>query len=123
MKSEKKKPDDNTAKEDSNLNAKTLEKALRTLKSRLATNDIKYMKEIPGEYTTGIRSALGLGYNTLINRYHDPRKLTLKDILNTADITNTDYEIVLKIAIREAIRNHTKRDISIFLPNEGEITE
>ncbi|WP_286760824.1 hypothetical protein [Salegentibacter sp. UBA1130] len=115
--------DHNTAKEDPNVNAKTLKKALRTLKSRFATNDIKNMKEIPGEYITGIRSALGLGYNTLINRYHDPRKLTLEDILNTADITNTEYETVLKVAIREAVYNHTKRDISKLLPKEGETTD
>lgn len=118
MKSKKIKQEGNTAKEDSNVNAKTLEKALRTLKSRFATNDIKHMKEVPEEYVTGIRSALGLGYETMITRYHDPRKLTLEDILNTADITSTEYETVLKVAIRDAIRNHTKRDISKLLPKE-----
>src|SRR5690606_28752611 len=109
---------ENTAKEDPNVNAKTLEKALRTLKSRFTTNDIKHMKEVPEEYVTGIRSALGLGYETMITRYHDPRKLTLEDILNTADITSTEYETVLKVAVREAIKNHTKRDISKLLPKE-----
>ncbi|MCR9228772.1 MAG: hypothetical protein NXH90_15240 [Flavobacteriaceae bacterium] len=118
MKSRKIKQEENTAKEDSNVNAKTLEKALRTLKSRFTTNDIKQMKEVPEEYVTGIRSALGLGYETMITRYHDPRKLTLEDILNTADITSTEYETVLKVAVREAIKNHTKRDISKLLPKE-----
>lgn len=119
MKSKKEKREDNTVKKDSNVNPRTLEKALRTLKSRFATNDIKHMKEIPEEYVTGIRSALGLGYETMIARYHDPRKLTLEDILNTADITNTEYETVLKVALREAIHKHTKRDVSKLLPNEG----
>tara|TARA_B100000929_G_C15347725_1_gene366385 strand:- start:44 stop:415 length:372 start_codon:yes stop_codon:yes gene_type:complete len=123
MKSKIIKIDANMAEKDSNVNSKTLSKALRTLKSRFATSDIKSMKEVPGEYITGIRSALGLGYNTLINRYHDPRKLTLEDILNTADITSTDYEIVLNVAIREALRNHTKRDISKLLPTDGETTD
>lgn len=118
MKSKKIKREDNKAKEDSNVNAKTLEKALRTLKSRFATNDIKHMKEVPEEYVTGIRSALGLGYETMITRYHDPRKLTLEDIMNTADISSTDYETVLKVAIREAIQIHSKRDISKLLPKE-----
>lgn len=121
MKSKNIKQKENTSKEDSNVNAKTLEKALRTLKSRFATNDIKHMKEVPEEYVTGIRSALGLGYETMITRFHDPRKLTLEDILNTADITSTEYETVLKVALREAIHNHTKREISNLLPKEGEI--
>ncbi|UBZ15716.1 hypothetical protein LDL77_08360 [Flagellimonas marinaquae] len=120
MKSKKIKHGANVAKEDLNVNPRTLEKALRTLKSRFATKDIKHMKEIPEEYVTGIRSALGLGYETMITRYHDPRKLTLEDILNTADITSTEYETVVKVAVREAIKNHTKRDISKLLPKEGE---
>ncbi|KAB5488922.1 MULTISPECIES: hypothetical protein [Flagellimonas] len=120
MKSKKIKHGANVAKEDLNVNPRTLEKALRTLKSRFATKDIKHMKEIPEEYVTGIRSALGLGYETMITRYHDPRKLTLEDILNTADITSTEYETVMNVAVREAIKNHTKRDISKLLPKEGE---
>ena len=118
MKSKKIKHGANVAKEDLNVNPRTLEKALRTLKSRFATKDIKHMKEIPEEYVTGIRSALGLGYETMITRYHDPRKLTLEDILNTADITSTEYETVMNVAVREAIKNHTKRDISKLLPKD-----
>lgn len=122
MKSRMIKREGNAAKEDPNVNAKTLEKALRTLKSRFTTNDIKQMKEVPEEYVTGIRSALGLGYETMISRYHDPRKLTLEDILNTADITSTEYETVLEVAVREAIKNHSKRDISKLLPKEVDTT-
>lgn len=112
--------DTNSAKFEKRVNPYTMLEALRNLKSRFATGDVRSMKEISSEYATGMPFALGISYETMINRYHDPRKLTLEDLLNTADITSTEYETVLKVAVREAIKNHTKRDISNLLPKEGE---
>ncbi len=109
----------NSAKFEKRVNPHTMREALRNLKSRFATGDVRSMKEVSSEYATGMPFALGMSYETMITRYNDPRKLTLEDILNTADITSTDYETVVKVAIREAIHNHTKRDISKLLPNEG----
>ena len=110
--------DKNAAKFEKRVNPYTMLEALRNLKSRFATGDVRSMKEISSEYATGMPFALVISYETMINRYHDPRKLTLEDILNTADITSTEYETVLKVAIRDAIRNHTKRDISKLLPKK-----
>ena len=113
----------NSAKSEKRVNPHTLREALRNLKSRFATGDIRSMKEISGTYSSGMPFALGMSYDTMVDRYSDPRRLTLENILNTADITSTDYEVVLKVAMREAIRNHTKRDISNLLPNDGETVE
>ncbi|WP_156858121.1 hypothetical protein [Salegentibacter sp. T436] len=100
-----------------------MREALRNLKSRFTTGDVRSMKEISSAYSTGMPFALGMSYETMVDRFNDPRKLTLENILNTADITSTDYEIVLKVAIREAKHKHTKRDISKLLPKEGETAE
>ncbi|RIV73102.1 hypothetical protein [Flagellimonas aequoris] len=108
----------NSAKFEKRVNPYTLLESLRNLKSRFATGDVQSMKEVSGAYATGMPFALGISYETMINRYHDPRKLTLEDILNTADITSTEYETVMNVAVREAIKNHTKRDISKLLPKD-----
>jgi len=107
-----------TSKSESRVNPDTLQDALRNLKSRFATNDIKSMKQIAGAYATGMPFALGMSYDTMIKRFHNPELLTLSDLLTTADITETDVEIVIKVAIAEAKRNHLKRDITNLLPNE-----
>lgn len=109
----------NSAKFEKRVNPHSMREALRNLKSRFATGDVRSMKEISSTYSTGMPFALGMSYETMVDRYSDPRKLTLENILNTADITNTEYETVLKVALREAIHKHTKRDISKLLPNEG----
>ncbi|SFS49194.1 hypothetical protein SAMN05660206_102213 [Sphingobacterium wenxiniae] len=95
-----------------------MQEALRNLKSRFATGDVKSMKEVAGSYATGMPFALGIGYETMIKRFHNPELLTLGDILTTADITETDVEIVLAVAMAEARKNHVKRDISALLPTE-----
>lgn len=110
----------NSAKSEKRVNPHTMLEALRNLKSRFATGDVRSMKEVSGAYSTGMPFALGMSYETMVDRFSDPRKLTLENILNTADITSTEYEIVLKVAIREAIHRHSKRDISKLLPKEGE---
>lgn len=106
----------NISKSEKRVNPQTLQDALRNLKSRFATHDVKSMKEISGEYATGMPFALGMSYDTMIKRFHNPEQLTLDDILTISDITETDIEIVLKVAIAEAKKNHIKRDISNILP-------
>ena len=113
----------NSAKYEKRVNPLTLREAIRNLKSRFTTGDVRSMKEISTSYSTGMPFALGLSYDTMIDRYSDPRKLTLENILNTADITNTEYEVVLKVAMREAIQKHTKRDISRLLPEGGKVNK
>ncbi|ADF50883.1 MAG: hypothetical protein CMP12_21185 [Zunongwangia sp.] len=115
--------ENNSAKYEKRVNPNTMNEALRNLKSRFTTGDVRSMKEVSSTYSTGMPFALGISYETMVDRYNDPRKLTLENILNTADITGTDYEIVLKVAMREALRNHTKRDISKLLPTERETTD
>ena len=105
----------NIAKRESKVNPKTLSKALRALKSRFATEDVKKMSEIPDEYVTGTQFALGLGYDTMIKRFYDPKFLTIEDLLNVSDITGTDVEIIAKLALKEAKETHEKRDITQLL--------
>jgi len=73
------------------------------------------MKEISGAYATGMPFALGMGYETMIKRFHNPEQLTLDDLLTISDITDTEVEIVVKVALSEAKKNHIKRDISNLL--------
>lgn len=113
----------NSAKFEKRVNPQAMQEALRNLKSRFATNDIKSMKEIAAAYATGMPFALGLSYETMIKRFHNPESLTLNDLLTTADITNTDVEVIIEIAIREAKKNHIKRDISNLLPNNDQTDE
>lgn len=105
----------NKAAKSSRVNPETLKRALRTLKSRIKTDDLRRIREIQEEYSTGMQFALGLGYETFIKRFRDPRFLTLEDLLNCSDITETDVMELVKIAIAEAQNNHMKRDITNLL--------
>ncbi|MFU1857242.1 hypothetical protein ACK8HY_09515 [Sphingobacterium sp. NGMCC 1.201703] len=106
----------NTSKSEKRVNPHALQNALRNLKSRFATDDIKSMKEVSGAYATGMPFALDMSYDTMIKRFHNPEQLTLNDILITSDITETEVEIIIKVAIAEARKSHIKRDISHLLP-------
>lgn len=114
----KPKNNDNKASKNPRVNAETLATALRTIKARVNADDIKTMREIQEVYATGLQFALGMSWDTLVNRFRDPRTLTLEDILNTADISDLDPMKLAKIAINEARKNHIKRDISNLLPEE-----
>ncbi|AIM37239.1 hypothetical protein KO02_11470 [Sphingobacterium sp. ML3W] len=109
----------NKANRNDKVNPKTLTRALRTVKSKVITEDIHAMREIQQEYSTGIQFALGLGYDTFIKRFRDPRSLTLEDLLNLADITDTDVKLLVEIALNEAKKNHICRDISELLPENN----
>src|SRR5690606_22691626 len=114
----KKSIEDNSANSAKKVNPNTMQEAIRNLRSRFATGDVHSMKEIPAAYSSGMPYAIGLSYETMVERFADPRKLTLENILNVADVTNTDYNKVLEVALREAIRRHTKRDISKLMPDD-----
>ncbi len=63
---------ENPRKSKERVNPETLKEALRNLKSRFATGDVKSMEEVAGSYATGIPFALGMGYDTMIKRFHNP---------------------------------------------------
>jgi len=113
----------NSAKFEKWVNQQAMKEALRNLKSRFATGDVKSMKEVSGAYATGMPFALGLSYETMIKRFHNPGLLTLDDLLTISDITNTDVDVIINIAIREAKKNHIKRDISNLLPGDSETAD
>jgi hypothetical protein len=113
----------NSPKLDKRVNPQALHEALRNLKSRFATGDVKSMREVSGAYATGMPFALGLSYETMIKRFHNPGFLTLDDLLTISDVTNTDVNVIIEIALREAKKNHIKRDISNLLPNNGQADE
>ncbi|MDR2282139.1 MAG: hypothetical protein LBE37_02960 [Sphingobacterium sp.] len=92
---------------------------MRNIKSRLATGDIKSMTEISAAYATGMPFALGMSFETMVKRFHNPEQLTLNDLLTIADISDTEVELVIAIAIKEAKKNYIKRDISALLPDEN----
>lgn len=111
---------ENSAKTEKRVNPNTLHEALRNLKSRFTTGDVKSMKEISNSYATGMPFALGMSYDTMIKRFHNPEQLTVDDLLTISDITDTEVEVVIKIALNEAKKNHIKRDISNLLdPNNN----
>lgn len=114
----KSKSKNNKAQKNPRVNGETLATALRTIKARGNADDIKTMREIQEVYATGLQFALGLSWDTFVNRFRDPRTMTLEDILNTADISELDPMKLAEIAINEAMKNHIKRDISDLLPEE-----
>lgn len=106
---------ENSAKSEKRVNPNTLREALRNLKSRFATGDVKSMREISSAYATGMPFALGMSYDTMVKRFHNPEQLTVDDLLTISDITETEIDVVIKVALNEAKRNHIKRDISNLL--------
>lgn len=98
----------------SDINLEKLNDALKNIKARFHSNEIKHMKEIatPSFYVNGLYKAMSMGYNTFITRFENPEELTLKDILKLADISNTDPDLIFKIAIQNAKKEHEKHDIS-----------
>jgi len=105
----------NTAKYERRVNPVTLQEALRNLKSRFATGDVKSMREVASAYATGMPFALGMSYDTMIKRFHNPEQLTIGDLLTISDITDTDVKVVLEVALTEAKKNHIQRDITNLL--------
>lgn len=76
------------------------------------------MKEISGAYATGMPFALGMSYDTMIKRFHNPGLLTIDDLLTISDISDTEVNKVIAVAIKEAKKNYIKRDITALLPDE-----
>ncbi|GAA0884107.1 hypothetical protein GCM10009120_27050 [Sphingobacterium siyangense subsp. cladoniae] len=106
-------------KKKTDINLKKLEDALKNIKARFQSNEIKHMKEIatPSFYVNGLYKAMSMGYNTFITRFEHPEELTLKDILKLADISNTDADLIFKIAIENAKKEHEKYDLSHLTEN------
>jgi|SRR5690606_2897422 len=98
----------------SDINLEKLEDALKNIKARFQSNEIKHMKEIvtPSFYVNGLYKAMSMGYNTFITRFQHPEELTLKDILKLSDISNTDPDLIFKVAIENAKKEHESHDIS-----------
>lgn len=113
----------NIAQKNNKVNPETLLRALKAIKARGNTNDLHAMREISEEYAIGMQFSLGMGWDSFVTRFTDPRYLTLEDILNISDITGLEETIILKIAVDEAKKNHIKRDISNLLPNAETETE
>lgn len=98
----------------SDINMEKLKNALKNIKARFQSNEITHMKEIATSsfYVNGLYKAMSMGYNTFISRFEHPEELTLKDILKLADLSDTDPDLIFKVAIENAKKEHEKHDIS-----------
>lgn len=97
-----------------NINIEKLEDALKNIKARFECEQIAHMKEITSSsfYVNGMYRVLSMGNDTFITRFNNPEELTLNDILKLADLTDTDPEIIPRIAFRKARQQHKKYDLS-----------
>jgi hypothetical protein len=97
------------------INPDNLNSTLKSIKARFDTDDIEKMDDISGIYSTGLKAALGMGHDGYVTKFNKPEKFIIEDLIKLSQITNVDIEKILKVVIKQAIKNVPKRDISHLL--------
>ena len=97
------------------INPERLKSTLASLKARFEAGTIESMKDLTGMYVTGLITALGMGYDGFVSKCNSPEKFVMEDIIKLANLTDVEINLILKVILRQGIKNVKKRDISHLL--------
>ena len=103
------------------INRSRLKSTLLSIKARFESGTVKKMTDISDMYSTGLKKALGMGHDSFVTKFTDPKKFTVEDILKLSDMSDVDKDIIWKKIVEEVESNRTTHDISHLLPkSDGE---
>lgn len=104
------------------INPDRLKSTLLSIKARFESGTVKKMTDISDMYSTGLKKALGMGHDSFVTKFSDPKKFTVDDILRLSDISDVDENIIWKKIIEEVELSRPTHDISQLLPKTDEET-
>lgn len=98
------------------INSDKLKSTLLSIKARFESNTVQKMTDISDMYSTGLKKALGMGHDSFVTKFSDPKKFTVEDILKLSDVSEVDKDVIWKKILEEVELNRSKHDISHLLP-------
>ena len=103
------------AKSVDKINKEKLKNTLASMASMFETGRVSKMKDIVTMYPTGIVVALGINYGGYMAKCAAPEKFIMEDLIKLAQILNIDIELILKVVVKESLKNVEKKDIGHLL--------